>query len=83
MMRSRQTAAMLQLPEASELIARDQDDQVRIATELSGNSTWRESLRRRIVEHRARLFDRAQSIGGIGPLLRRIQPAARQVRPKT
>jgi protein O-GlcNAc transferase len=82
-MRSRQTAAMLRLLDLPELIARDQDDYVRIAVELGRNSGWRESLRRRIGERRDRLFDTAQSVSGLESFLRSAQPAARQVRPQT
>lgn len=56
-MRSRHTAAMLELLELPELIARDADDYVRIAVELGRSADWRASLAARIAERKHRLYD--------------------------
>lgn len=56
-MRARHTAAMLRLMEIPELIARDQDDYVRIAIELANSADFRAEMRGRIAERKQRLFD--------------------------
>ncbi len=56
-MRSRQTAAMLQLMQIPELIARDPDDYVRIAVALGRDAGMRDDLRARIRECKAALYD--------------------------
>jgi predicted O-linked N-acetylglucosamine transferase (SPINDLY family) len=56
-MRSRHTAAMLRVMELDELIAKDQDDYVRIAVELGRSSDYRAGVRARIAERKHRLYD--------------------------
>jgi protein O-GlcNAc transferase len=56
-MRTRHTAAMLELLELPELIARDVDDYVRIAVRLGGSSDLRASVRERIAQRKHRLYD--------------------------
>lgn len=56
-MRSRHTAAMLELLELPELIARDADDYVRIAVELGRSADWRADLAARIAERKHRLYE--------------------------
>ena len=56
-MRGRQSAGMLSLLGMPELIARDVDDYVRIATRLAAEPAWRASLRERIRKAHAALFD--------------------------
>jgi predicted O-linked N-acetylglucosamine transferase (SPINDLY family) len=56
-MRSRHTAAMLELLELPELIARDADDYVRIAVELGRSADLRASLSARIAERKHRLYE--------------------------
>jgi predicted O-linked N-acetylglucosamine transferase (SPINDLY family) len=58
-MRSRQTAAMLRLLDAPELIAEDEDGYVAIAVDLARESQRRLALRQRILAHRSRLHDGA------------------------
>jgi CRISPR-associated protein Csy1 len=57
LMRGRQTAGMLQLIGATELIAADRDDYVRIAVRLATDASWRSALGKRIEDARQRLFD--------------------------
>lgn len=56
-MRGRQSAAMLHMIGVPELVARDADDFVAIATRLASDPDWRARLRARIDNGRARLFD--------------------------
>lgn len=56
-MRSRHTAAMLELLELPELIARDLDDYVRIAVALGRSADWRAELVARIAERKHRLYE--------------------------
>ncbi len=56
-MRSRHTAAMLELLELPELIAQDTEDYVRIAVELGRSADWRASLSARIAERKHRLYE--------------------------
>jgi predicted O-linked N-acetylglucosamine transferase (SPINDLY family) len=57
LMRGRHTMAMLRIMELPELIAHDEDDYVRIATELGNSSDFRATMRGRIAERKHRLFD--------------------------
>jgi CRISPR-associated protein Csy1 len=57
LMRGRQTAGMLDVMGAHDLIARSRDDYVRIAVKLATDAPWREEQCRRIVKGRDRLFD--------------------------
>jgi CRISPR-associated protein Csy1 len=56
-MRGRQSAAMLRLMRVDELIARDRDDYVSIASRLADDPAWRMGLARRIAEGRVNVFD--------------------------
>jgi predicted O-linked N-acetylglucosamine transferase (SPINDLY family) len=68
-MRGRQSAAMLGLTGASELVARDADDYVRIASRLVDDAAWRASLRETIRENLDRLFDRREPVDAFAELL--------------
>jgi predicted O-linked N-acetylglucosamine transferase (SPINDLY family) len=57
LMRGRQTAGMLDVLGATELIAANRDDYLRIALRLATDQAWRSEQRRHIEEGRARLFD--------------------------
>ncbi len=57
LMRGRHTLAMLRLMELPQLIARDEDDYVRIAVELANSTDFRAEMRGRIAERKHRLFD--------------------------
>ena len=56
-MRARQSAAMLALVGAPELVARDAADYVAIASRLASDAAWRDELSQRIERGAARLFD--------------------------
>jgi protein O-GlcNAc transferase len=56
-MRGRQSMGMLTQLGVAELIARDEDDYVRIATQLIEQPVWRAGLAARIAATQARLFD--------------------------
>ena len=56
-MRGRQSAAMLRLMHIDELIARDLEDYVSIASRLAGDPVWRGELSQRIAERRVDVFD--------------------------
>jgi predicted O-linked N-acetylglucosamine transferase (SPINDLY family) len=58
-MRSRQTAAMLRLLDAPELIAEDEAGYIAIAVDLARDPQRRLALRQRILAHRGRLHDGA------------------------
>lgn len=57
LMRSRHTMAMLDLLELPELIARDEQDYVRIAVELATSADFRAEMRGRIRERKHRLYE--------------------------
>lgn len=56
-MRGRQSAAMLTLAGLDDLVAADADDYVRIAVRIATDASWRDALRARIREGRARVFN--------------------------
>jgi len=56
LMRGRQTAAMLTLLGLEELIARDRDEYVRIATRAAQDAGWRHSLAQRIASGKHALY---------------------------
>jgi len=56
-MRGRQSAAMLRIAGAGELVARDADDYVRIAARLVDDAAWRASLRETIRGGLDRIFE--------------------------
>jgi predicted O-linked N-acetylglucosamine transferase (SPINDLY family) len=57
LMRGRHTMAMLECMELPELIARDEEDYVRIAVELATSADFRAEMRGRIRERKHRLYD--------------------------
>ncbi|MEO8303882.1 MAG: tetratricopeptide repeat protein [Betaproteobacteria bacterium] len=57
LMRGRQTAGMLEVIGATELIAVDRDDYLRIAARLATDTVWRSEIRKRIEDSRELLFD--------------------------
>ena len=57
LMRGRQTAGMLEVIGATDLIAADRDDYLRIAVRLATDAAWRTEQRARIESGRGRLFD--------------------------
>jgi len=70
-MRGRQSAAMLRLAGAPEMIARDRDDYVRIATRAAGDAVWRNELAARIRDGRAAIFDTKAPVDAFAQLLLR------------
>jgi CRISPR-associated protein Csy1 len=68
-MRGRQSAAMLRLAGIPELIARDGDDYVRIATRVVNDAAWRRGLGAAIREGRAALFDTQAPVRAFAELL--------------
>lgn len=56
-MRGRQSLAMLRLAGLGELVARDEEDYVRLATRLATDRSWREAIGARVREGAQRLFD--------------------------
>ena len=61
-MRGRQTAAMLRMIGLGELVARDEDDYVRLAVEAARDRDRNAALRSAIVANRVALFDRREPI---------------------
>lgn len=70
-MRGRQSAAMLGLAGVAELVAKDRDDYVGIASRLVRDPRWRIGLAERILAGRANLFDRTEPIDALIGLLER------------
>ncbi|HLW12513.1 MAG TPA: hypothetical protein VKU81_07430, partial [Casimicrobiaceae bacterium] len=68
-MRGRQSAAMLRLAGAPEMIASDRDDYVRIATRAAGDAAWRKELAARIRDGRAAIFDTREPVEAFARLL--------------
>jgi len=64
-MRGRQTAGILTLAGVPELIARDRDDYVRIATRLGREPEWRAELGARLLAGRTSVFDRREPIAAL------------------
>ena len=56
-MRGRQSAGMLQLAGVPELVAKDADDYVRLATRLGTDAAWRDGMRERIAAGAPGLFN--------------------------
>jgi CRISPR-associated protein Csy1 len=56
-MRGRQSLAMLRLAGLGDLVAKDEDDYVRIALRLATDRAWRDSIVARLREGAPRLFD--------------------------
>lgn len=76
LMRGRQTAAMLRLLGAGELIARDEDDYVDIATRLAEDAAWRNGLSARLLERRMALYDDTGVAQALADFLRSVEPPA-------
>ena len=68
-MRGRQSAAMLEQAGVAELVARDQDDYVAIATRLAGDPAWRASLSARLRSGRNAVFDDSRPIVALAETL--------------
>lgn len=68
-MRGRQSAAMLATIGAPELIARDGDDYVRIASRLVGDRQWRDALAATIRDGLSQLFDTPAPVEAFAELL--------------
>jgi len=56
-MRARQSAAMLTLAGATELVARDENDYVEIASRIAGDAAFANEMAQRLSTGRARVFD--------------------------
>lgn len=70
-MRGRQSATMLRLAGAADLIARDADDYVRIATRLVDDPAWRASLAATIRDGLGALFETSAPVQAFAELLLR------------
>ena len=68
-MRGRQSAAILRLAGASELVAGDERDYVAIAARLVTDHAWREEMRTRLRAGRARVFDDPAPVAALGEAL--------------
>jgi CRISPR-associated protein Csy1 len=68
-MRGRQSAAMLRIAGAPELIARDRDDYLRIANRLVDDAPWRERVAAAIRDGRGALFDAPAPVEAFAALL--------------
>ncbi len=68
-MRGRQSLAMLRLSGLEELVAKDEDDYVRIAGRLAGDRPWRKRIGARVLEGGAKIFDDPAPIAALGSLL--------------
>ena len=68
-MRGRQSMAMLEQTGVPELVAKDDDDYVRIAARLADDRAWREMLAARIRENRGRVFDDAAPVAALADVL--------------
>ena len=68
-MRGRQSMAMLEQMDIPELVAKDDDDYVRIAARLAGDRSWRVTLAARIAENRGRIFDDVAPVAALAEAL--------------
>ena len=75
LMRGRQTAGMLEVIGATELIAANRDDYVRIAVKLATDAAWRDEQRARIRNGRDRLFDDRAPIDRLQAFLQEVAAA--------
>ncbi|MEP6939197.1 MAG: tetratricopeptide repeat protein [Rudaea sp.] len=75
LMRGRQTAAMLGLLGLDELVARDCDDYLHIATRAAQDGDWRRSLVRRIAAGKHRLYDDRSVVDALCRFLADVEPA--------
>jgi predicted O-linked N-acetylglucosamine transferase (SPINDLY family) len=76
-MRGRQTAAMLRQVGADELVARDEDDYVAIATRLATDVAARHASVARIAAGKASLFGDADVTAALSQFLTQVQPRER------
>lgn len=74
-MRSRQTAAMLDLLEAPELVAADDEDWVEQAVALATDPDRLGDLNRRLRRHRDRLYNTGPAIDALADFLGRVEPS--------
>ena len=75
LMRGRQTAGMLDVIGATELIANDRDDYVRIAVRLATDALSRSEIRKRIEDARELLFDDPAPIDRLQSFLQEVAVA--------
>lgn len=68
-MRGRQSAAMLRIVGAPDLVAHDRSDYVRIATRAIGDAPWRRKLAETIRSNRGALFDTQAPVAALAGLL--------------
>ena len=68
-MRGRQSATMLRLTGASELVASDLDDYVRIASRVVDDAAWRKQMSDAILAGRGAMFDRPEPVQAFAALL--------------
>lgn len=71
LMRACQSAAMLRIAGAPELVADDEDGCVAIAARLACNREWRDAMSRRVAAGAAALFDDAAPIDALAAFLAR------------
>ena len=79
--RARQTSAMLKIVGASELIARDIDDYVRIVVELAGDEARRADVRRRLRTNADALFENREGVRALERFLFDAFSAAEAIGP--
>ncbi len=68
-MRGRQSLAMLRISGLEELVAKDEDDYVRIAGRLAGDRPWRERIGARVLEGGKKIFDDPAPIAALESFL--------------
>jgi predicted O-linked N-acetylglucosamine transferase (SPINDLY family) len=71
-MRGRQSAGMLHLAGLDDLVARDEDDYVRIAARLASDGEFRAAQARRAREGASKLFGDAIPVRALGEALERL-----------
>jgi predicted O-linked N-acetylglucosamine transferase (SPINDLY family) len=75
LMRGRQTAGMLEVLGATDLIAANRDDYVRIVVKLAEDAAWRNEQRARIESSKGRLFDDRAPIDRLQAFLQEVAVA--------
>ena len=76
-MRGRQSAGMLRLMDVDELVARDVDGYVGIASRLAHDAPWRAALSTRIAAAHGRVFDDRAPVAALAQFLRERAPTLR------
>jgi CRISPR-associated protein Csy1 len=71
-MRSRQSAAMLAIIGADELVAHSRDDYVAAAVRIVRDAQWRKTMIGRIADGRHRLFDDPRPVAALAETLRQL-----------